>query len=817
MNTQSIFRPLIFVALFVSIAALGILAITLYATEITPIEDAALNEAIIQEQTNIQARIQSKLDAAMAMALMLSGRPDIIRSLDEGDRDVAAEGLKNIQQELADISQYKNVGVQVIDADKVSFVKSWNLDSFGEKAANPLVDKAFDSKHIQGSLGVGAKGIALVGFAPVIHKNNVIGLVTAAQGVASVVKDIQSMNKDWLLLLDDHYLNQRYKGIPPSVKENLVLGEHFRIAHSTWFNPTLVEWTKQHTNLLDSDQPSAYLIDQKLVVILPVLDELNALMGRHIIVQDASHLLQTVSNKKMFVWMLLLGIMLLIVALVLILLWQMKVLVMRPLEKVVYQVKEVIASGNFNARIDSRNNDEIGILTQSINDLFKQLECSIKEANNVMQAIASADFSKRMTSHYQGDLHHLKANINASSEQVAFMMTELGAVMQSLESGQFNTRMDQKVPQSFRQQVDRALSSMHEIIEDINDVMANMSQGDFTGRINADAKGDFSTMKENVNCAISAMASAIHAISDVVMSQAQGDLTKTLPSGTFKGQLHELKNAINYSTERVRQSVAQSIHASSVVNEASATVSQGAMDLTSRIQEQASALEQTSATMDNIHNAVGKNTQNANQVAKLAHQVETKAREGVSVMQTTIEAMKAIEASSSKMTDIVSLIDSIAFQTNLLALNAAVEAARAGDHGRGFAVVASEVRTLAQKSADAAKDIKTLIEDNNQKIAQGTQLADQSGESLKEISHAIESVAERAEAIASASNEQSTGIGEVHKAIADIDRVTQENAALIENTSSAADQLKAQANALKEEMAFLKSKHRSTICKLRAR
>jgi methyl-accepting chemotaxis protein len=175
------------------------------------------------------------------------------------------------------------------------------------------------------------------------------------------------------------------------------------------------------------------------------------------------------------------------------------------------------------------------------------------------------------------------------------------------------------------------------------------------------------------------------------------------------------------------------------------------------------------------------------------------------VMKKTIAAMQEIQASSTQISDIVTLIDGIAFQTNLLALNAAVEAARAGEHGRGFAVVAGEVRGLAQKSAAAAKDIKTLIHDSVQRIEVGTQLADRSGEMLGGMTHAIEKVALMVEQMAEASSEQAQGILEVNHAIADIDRVTQENAGLVEQTTQAAESLGSEANNLQKNMSFFKT------------
>jgi methyl-accepting chemotaxis protein len=335
--------------------------------------------------------------------------------------------------------------------------------------------------------------------------------------------------------------------------------------------------------------------------------------------------------------------------------------------------------------------------------------------------------------------------------------------------------------------------------------MNQMHVGDFNSRVNADAAGDLLIMKKNINDSMNNIAQAVTAISDVVSAQAAGDLTKALPSGAFKGQLHDLKNAINYSSTKVKEIVAQAVGASHVVNEAADQVSQGAADLSTRVQEQAAALEQTSATMTEMTSAVQANTANARKVADLTTQVQGQAKDGVTVMQQTINAMQSIKASSSKIGDIVTLIDSIAFQTNLLALNAAVEAARAGEHGRGFAVVAAEVRALAGKSAEAAKDIRTLIEDSIHRIYTGTQLADKSGEVLNDIAESIAKVSGMIHEIADVSHEQATEIGQVHLAIADIDKVTQENAALVEETTAAAECLGIEANNLRNNMAFFKT------------
>ena len=207
-----------------------------------------------------------------------------------------------------------------------------------------------------------------------------------------------------------------------------------------------------------------------------------------------------------------------------------------------------------------------------MNTLLSALEQGLAEANKVVGAIANADFSQRMSSDYVGDLD-VKTGINGSAHSVSFMMGELEKVMQGLNAGKFDTRMDTSVPQSFRDLVETAFNRIHGVITDINVVMEQMNAGDFNARVNADAAGDLLTMKNNINAAMGVIAHAIHAISDVVSAQADGDLTKELPTGVFKGQLHDLKNATNYSSSKVKDVVGQTIVSSHIVSDAAGQVS----------------------------------------------------------------------------------------------------------------------------------------------------------------------------------------------------------------------------------------------------
>jgi methyl-accepting chemotaxis protein len=348
-----------------------------------------------------------------------------------------------------------------------------------------------------------------------------------------------------------------------------------------------------------------------------------------------------------------------------------------------------------------------------------------------------------------------------------------------------------------------------QLLQNVGATVKKAQQGYLGERIDvSQLEGVALELSDSINQLLGSIQGAMQDVIRVTSGMANGDLTNIIDNH-FDGELGELKEAINSSISRLDGVISIAIQASVIVDGAAREVSQGSHDLSARVQEQAAALEKTSATMEEMSSTIQLNTENTREASKVAQGVQLKANEGAEVMGRTIEAMQAIQQSSHKIADIVSLIDGIAFQTNLLALNAAVEAARAGEHGRGFAVVASEVRALAQKSANAAKDIKHLINESVTRIDQGTQLAGQSGQVLTGITGSINDVSAMIEHIARATQEQAQGIHQVHDAITSIDQVTQQNAALVEETAAASESLSDQSKSLTREMSFFKTSSRA--------
>ena len=284
---------------------------------------------------------------------------------------------------------------------------------------------------------------------------------------------------------------------------------------------------------------------------------------------------------------------------------------------------------------------------------------------------------------------------------------------------------------------------------------------------------------------------------------ADGDLTVARQS-TGRDEIAQLLNALHDMQTSLSRVVHHVRHNADSVATASAEIAQGNNDLSARTEEQASALEETAASMEELSSTVRQNADNARQANQLAVSASSVASQGGDVVAQVVSTMRGINDSSHRIADIIGVIDCIAFQSNILALNAAVEAARAGEQGRGFAVVAGEVRSLAQRSAEAAKEIRTLIHASVERVQQGTQLVDRAGETMTEVVTAIRRVTDIMGEISAASGEQSAGVAQVGEAIAQMDQATQQNAALVEESAAAADSLKAQAQQLVQAVAVFR-------------
>jgi methyl-accepting chemotaxis protein len=512
------------------------------------------------------------------------------------------------------------------------------------------------------------------------------------------------------------------------------------------------------------------------------------------------------------------------------------------------RVANEVAAGKLDSRIDLGRKDEIGELYEAMarmqRDLRERIESERRVASenlrirnaldNASASVMIADNGRRIVFANQTIVEMLEASIDSLRREypefdpAAMVGEDLGRfagiaafAAEKMEQLTDTARSEVQIGDAYfaiaispvleddgsragfvLEWVDRTQDVLVE--QEITRIVSAAAAGDYSLRASTEDKRGFArVLARNLNELIDATATGIDEVVRVLSALAEGDLTQTIERD-FRGVLGQLKNDTNKTVSQLTEIIERIKHTTEAINTASGEIASGNADLSTRTEQQAANLEETASSMEELTSTVKQNAENSRQARQLAVGAAEVAARGGEVVGQVVTTMDAITASSRKIEDIIGVIDGIAFQTNILALNAAVEAARAGEQGRGFAVVAAEVRSLAGRSADAAKEIKALIAESVGTVETGATLVHQAGQTMGEIVNSVKRVTDIMSEISAASDEQSQGIEQVNLTIVQMDEVTQQNAALVEEATAAARALAEQANGLAEAVAVFR-------------
>jgi methyl-accepting chemotaxis protein len=473
------------------------------------------------------------------------------------------------------------------------------------------------------------------------------------------------------------------------------------------------------------------------------------------------------------------------------------------------EIADRIAAGDLSGQIDITRQDEIAKLLIAMQTMQHNLVKIVAEIKGIVAAANHGDFSSKMSlegkTGYTRDLSEL---LNQLSDTVDGAFKDTIRVADALARGDLSQKVTKDYAGAYNQvkvSVNTTSDSLTRIVTEIQQIVeAAAVRGDFSVKMDLNGKQGYTkTLSDLLNQLSGVTDEAMHDIIRVARALADADLTQTIDK-PYSGLFGQTKDGVNTTVKNLQKLVNEVKVSVDSIGTASKEIASGNADLSQRTEEQASSLEETAASMEELTSTVKQNADNARQANQLAHNASAVALKGGAVVHEVVGTMSSINESSRKIVDIISVIDGIAFQTNILALNAAVEAARAGEQGRGFAVVAAEVRNLAQRSAAAAKEIKTLIGDSTEKVEVGTKLVDDAGKTMEEIVNAVKRVTDIMSEISAASAEQSTGIEQVNQAITQMDEVTQQNAALVEQAAAAAESLEEEALNLTKSVSVFK-------------
>jgi len=465
-------------------------------------------------------------------------------------------------------------------------------------------------------------------------------------------------------------------------------------------------------------------------------------------------------------------------------------------------------NGDIEYRIDAaKYKGSYGDMIKSLNGFTDGFVSDVLKILNVLQQVGSGDFTFKLD-----PLPGKKAVLNESVDSLKANLDSVDAGINSMidsaaNKGDMHFQIDTSKYTGGWKNIMVGLNHIAEAVDkpivEIMNVMNNLAKGDFSENVTGNYKGDFLQMKDAVNNTIKNLSGYINDISDKLSAISEGDLTQTV-TREYVGSFGAIKESLNNISATLNKTMSEISVASEQVLSGASQISTGAMDLASGAQEQASSVEELSATISMISEQTRQNANDAANASELSNKSTENAQTGNEAMKQMLVAMTQIKESSNDISKIIKVIQDIAFQTNLLALNAAVEAARAGEHGKGFSVVAEEVRSLAARSQASATETTTLIGDSITRVESGSSIAETTSESLDIIVKNAAEVLNIINNIATASHEQAEAVSQVNEGLEQISKVVQNNSAVSEETATASEELNAQAEVLRQLVAFFK-------------
>jgi|GEM_PF-2234226 len=475
----------------------------------------------------------------------------------------------------------------------------------------------------------------------------------------------------------------------------------------------------------------------------------------------------------------------------------------QPLSKMKDKVRNMQQTMVFDSWSPAKGRNELTDMENVIGELLQTFSSSMKEVISTSEAMAQGDLNLTLSNDYRGDLKKMADHFNQSLSYIQQTLNEIEEVSHALAQGNLKYQIAvDAYPGQYQvvlRSLQRALKQQRQAIEEVQVISKTMEQGDFSCRIENEMPGDLANLKLHFNDALDNLESAILQKVTALQAYSQGDFSYEM-EGEFQGRLYELKDHMGNMATKISLML-EEVKASTLKAETGvAEISQGNEELNQRVLKQAGFIQKTSARMGTMMTFLEGSYQQSNEMAKASYSVKESSNSGLATIDEMVNAMQQIEAASQQISSMTEVIDSIAFQTNLLALNASVEAARAGEMGRGFAVVAQEVRSLANRSSEASKQIRQVTADTLEKVSVGMDLTSKTQQIFGKNAQNIEQIANQALKMQNSIEHQNESISEVNQSLLEIEQTTQANAELVEQVTATSAEIIDQMGGLQDKV-----------------
>lgn len=446
MLKPSLFRSFLLTTSLATLGALAVILLTLWFGVIQPLEKLAYQEAAAQARKEVLFRLDAKKEAVISIAASLARDPRVIQGALDRNHSLAFSALDQLQQNFAERTDYKSVFAQVILADRRILARSWDPEFSGGLAPHPLVENTLLNGQALASFSLGNAGPGILGFAPILHQGEVIGVISVTQGVGSVVRSLANQHIDWLLLLDESSIRARFSGhIPATYVTNERFHENYLLAHNDWFDVQLAQTVRaQWSQLINmSSDFSFHRLNQHILFNFPAIDSTGAYIGRSLVITDASSLDARIAEGRSSLILTVASVLTVVILVVFLLFLLMRQRVLQPVKQLVTSINEAVESGQFSRRFESNQQDELGELSHSLNHLFTKLELIIQEASQAISELAEGDLHRRISQPFQGDMEIFKKGFNTAAEQLQQTQTALKEASQA--KSQFLANMSHEI------------------------------------------------------------------------------------------------------------------------------------------------------------------------------------------------------------------------------------------------------------------------------------------------------------------------------------------------------------------------------------